>query len=95
MSRSQYRSKTGIISEILDVIMDAGRGGALISSISRRTNLSHYVSIENCQKLVDAGMVKTSKTDKNHIFVVTEKGIQFFHELQKFMEMAKSIQIRF
>jgi predicted transcriptional regulator len=95
ISKLQYRSKIGIISEILGVTMDAGRGGAIISSIARRTNLSHYALIENCQKLIDAGMVKSTSNNKNHIFVVTEKGIQFFQELQKFIEIAQSLKVRF
>lgn len=95
MSKPQYRSKIGIISEILDVTMDAGSGGAIVSLLARRTNLSHYALIENCQKLIDAGMVTSTNNDKNHIFIVTEKGMQFFQELQKFIEIAKSIKVRF
>ncbi|MHB8603536.1 MAG: winged helix-turn-helix domain-containing protein [Nitrosotalea sp.] len=95
MSKQQYRSKLGIISEILGATMDSGRGGAMISSISRRTNLSHYALTENCQKLIDAGMVQSTNNARNHIFVITEKGIQFFQELQKFIEIAQLVKIRF
>jgi predicted transcriptional regulator len=95
MSKQQYRSKIGIISEILGTTMDSGRDGAMISSISRRTNLSHYALTENCQKLIDAGMMQSTTSDKNHIFVITEKGIQFFQELQKFIEIAQSVKMRF
>lgn len=95
MSKQQYRSKIGIISEILGATMDSGRGGAMISSISRRTNLSHYALTENCQKLIDAGMVQSTNNARNHIFVITEKGIQFFQELQKFIEIAQLVKIRF
>jgi len=95
MSKQQYRSKIGIISEILGATMDSGRGGAMISSISRRTNLSHYALTENCQKLIDAGMVQSTTDARNHIFVITEKGIQFFHELQKFIEITQSVKLRF
>lgn len=95
MSKQQYRSKIGIISEILEATMDSGRDGAMISSISRRTNLSHYSLIENCQKLIDAGMVKSTNDKRNHIFVITEKGIQFFQEMQKFIEVAQLVKMRF
>jgi predicted transcriptional regulator len=95
MSKQQYRSKIGIISEILGATMDSGRGGAMISSISRRTNLSHYALTENCQKLIDAGMVQSTTDARNHIFVITEKGIRFFRELQKFIEIAQLVKIRF
>jgi hypothetical protein len=43
----------GIISDILRVTMDFGRQGAIISSIDRRANLSHYTAIEKCQKVVE------------------------------------------
>lgn len=95
MPKPQYRSKMGIISEILGVTMDAGRGGVIISSIARRANLSHYAVTEKCQKLIDAGMMESTSNNRNHTFVVTEKGIQFFQELQKFIEIAQSIKMRF
>ncbi|MGI0087594.1 MAG: hypothetical protein ACREBI_06500 [Nitrosotalea sp.] len=44
MSKHQYRSELGIISDVLSVIIDCGRHGAIISSISRKANLSHYNS---------------------------------------------------
>jgi len=75
--------------------MDGGSSGAMVSSISRRTNLSHYALTENCQKLINAGMVKSTNDARNHIFVVTEKGIEFFHEMQKFIEVAQLAKIRF
>jgi predicted transcriptional regulator len=95
ISKPQYRSEMAIISEILGVTMDGGRGGAIISSIARRANLSHHAVTEKCQKLIDAGMVESISNNRNHTFVVTEKGIQFFQELQKFVEIAQSIKMRF
>jgi len=95
MSKQQYRSKMGIISEILGATMDGGKDGTMISSISRRTNLSHCALTENCQKLIDAGMVQSTNNTRNHIFIITEKGIQFFRELQKFIEIARLVQMRF
>ncbi|HET7337315.1 MAG TPA: winged helix-turn-helix domain-containing protein [Candidatus Nitrosotalea sp.] len=95
MSKQQYRSKMGIISEILGATMDSGKGGAMISSISRRTNLSHCALTENCQKLIDAGMMQSTNDARNHIFVITEKGMQFYRELQKFIEIARLVQMRF
>ncbi len=95
MSKQQYRSEMGIISEILGITMDSGRCGAIISSIARRANLSHYAVIEKCQKLINAGLVESTSTNRNHTFIVTEKGIQFFQELQKFIEIAQSIKVRF
>ena len=95
MSKQQYRSEMGIISEILSVTLDGGKGGAIISSIARKANLSHYATIEKCQKLIDAELVESTNNNRNHTLVVTEKGIQFFQELQKFREIALSIKVRF
>jgi len=75
--------------------MDGGSDGAMISSISRRTNLSHCTLTENCKKLIDAGMVESTNNTRNHIFVITEKGIQFFHEMERFIESAQLVKIRF
>jgi hypothetical protein len=42
MSKQQYRSEMGIMGDILDVTADGGRGGVIVSAISRKANLSHY-----------------------------------------------------
>ena len=93
--KQQYRSELGIISEVLQVVMDCGMQGAIISSIARRANLSHYTAIEKCQKLIDFGLMEFRIDKKSRSFVITEKGIQFYHEMQKFLEIAQEIKIRY
>ncbi len=95
MSKPQYRSEMGIISDVLGVVMERGMQGSIISSIARSANLSHYVAVEKCQKLVGFGLLEYVSNDRNHTFIVTGKGIQFFHEMQKFIEMVQSIKIRY
>ena len=95
MSKRQYRSDLGIISEILSVTMDSGRSGIIISAISRRTNLSHNVAIEKCQRLTDLGLIESKDNQRNRIFVITDKGIQFFQQLREFIENMHGIKIRF
>ncbi len=95
MSKQQYRSEMGIISDVLGVTMDCGKQGAIISSISRRANLSHYTALEKCQKLVDFGLIESIKGKKSRTFVITEKGIQFFREMQKFIEIVQAVKIRY
>jgi predicted transcriptional regulator len=84
-----------MISDILSVIIDGGRQGAIISAISRRANMSHYTAIEKCQKLIDAGLIESSSNNRSRIFVITEKGIQFFQEIKKVIETAQVIKIRY
>lgn len=93
--KQQYRSELGIVSEVLQVTMDCGTQGAIISSIARRANLSHYTAMEKCQKLIDFGLMEPRIDKKSRSFVVTEKGIQFYHEMQKFLEIAQEIKIRY
>jgi len=93
--KQQYRSELGVISEILQVTMDCGMQGAIISSIARRANLSHYTAMEKCQKLIDFGLMELRIDKKSRSFIITEKGIQFYHEMQKFLEIAQEIKIRY
>ena len=95
MSKQQYRSEMGIISDVLGVVMDCGKQGEIISSIARSANLSHYVALEKCQKLVGFGLMESISNNRNRTFIITEKGIQFFHEMQKFIEMVQSVKIRY
>jgi predicted transcriptional regulator len=95
MSKQQYRSEMGIISDVLGVIMDSGKQGSIISSIARNANLSHYTALEKCQKLVGFGLMNSIVDSKNRTFVITEKGILFFHEMRKFIELVESVKIRY
>ena len=74
----QNRTRIKALGEILDVIREAGREGVIISTISRKANLSHYSALEKCSKLVSAGLVKTETIDEKNVFVITEKGFKFF-----------------
>ncbi len=81
-----------MISDILRVTVDCGKQGAIISAISRRANLSHHTAIEKCQKLVDFGLMESAVDKRNRVYIITEKGIQFFQEIQKFIEKSKEVK---
>lgn len=95
MSKQQYRSEMGIIADILGVTMDGGTQGVIVSAISRRANLSHYAVLDKCQKLIDAGLVDSMKDNRNRLFVITEKGIKFFQEFQKFQDLVQAMNLRY
>lgn len=95
MSKQQYRSEMGIIADILDVTMDGGTQGVIVSAISRRANLSHYAVLDKCQKLIEAGLVDSMKDNRNRLFMITEKGIKFFQEFQKFQNLVQSMNLRY
>lgn len=85
----------GIIADILGVTMDGGTQGVIVSAISRRANLSHYAVLDKCQKLIEAGLVDSMKDNRNRLFVITEKGIKFFQEFQKFQTLVQAMNLRY
>ena len=85
----------GIIADILGVTMDGGTQGVIVSAISRRANLSHYAVLEKCQKLIDAGLVESMKDNRNRLFTITEKGIRFFQEFQRFQNIVQLMNLRY
>ncbi len=95
MSKQQYRSEMGIMGDILDVTMDGGRNGIIVSAISRKANLSHYAVLDKCEKLVTAGLVETVKNDRNRVYLMTEKGVIFFQEFQRFQSLVESMNLRY
>lgn len=86
MSKQPYRSEIGMISDISQVAMDYGRQGAIITTIVRRANPSHYTATDKCQKLIDFGLMK-SRADKRSNFLPSQKKeyifTKSFKDLQK------------
>jgi predicted transcriptional regulator len=93
--KQQYRDSLTITRDILQVCMNAGVEGILISKLSQKANLSYNAAMENCQKLIDADIIKSVRNKRNYIFIITEKGIRFFHEIQKFQDTLNKINIRY
>ena len=81
--------------DILDVTMDGGRNGVIVSAISRKANLSHYAVLDKCEKLVEAGLVDSVKNDRNRLFMMTEKGVRFFQEFRRFQSLVESMNLRY
>src|SRR5689334_17895461 len=93
--KNQHRSTLSITRDVLQACMDAGIDGILISKISQKANLSYSTTISCCQKLINANLLRSIKSERNHIFAITEKGIRFFREFQKFHEIVREINIRY
>jgi len=85
----------GIMGDILDVTMEGGRNGVIVSAISRKANLSHYAVLDKCEKLVEAGLVDSIKNDRNRLFLMTEKGVRFFQEFRRFQSLVESMNLRY
>ena len=93
--KQQYRTPLAIMSEVLQIIMDAGISGAIVSEISRKGNLSYYTTVEKCQKLISASLVESVRKERNNVYVITTKGIVFFRELKKFEEITQEMNLRY
>lgn len=94
-SKHQYRTSLGITCDILQACMEAGIDGISVFKISQKANLSHSTVVDNCQRLTNVGIVKTNRIKRKYIFTITEKGIKFFYELEKFQDTIKEINIRY
>ncbi|ABK78495.1 hypothetical protein CENSYa_1886 [Cenarchaeum symbiosum A] len=95
MSKQQYRSEMGIMGDILCVAMEGGRDGVIVSAISRKANLSHYAALDKCEKLVTAGLVDSVRRDRNRIYQITTKGLEFFKEFRRFQSLMESMNLRY
>ena len=95
MSKQQYRSEMGIMGDILDVTLNGGQQGVIVSAISRRANLSHYAVLDKCEKLIEAGLVETKRDDRNRKFSITQKGLEFFQEFKTFRDLLESMNLRY
>ena len=93
--RSKYRSEMGIMGDILDVTMNGGQQGVIVSAISRRANLSHYAVLDKCEKLINAGLVETIRIGTNRKFMITEKGLKVFDEFKNFQNLLESLELRY
>ena len=85
----------GILGDVLDVTMQGGSKGVIISTIARKANLSYYAVLDKCQKLISAELVESTKNDRNRIFIITDKGLSFFEEFRRFQSLVNSMNLRY
>ena len=90
----RYRTGTGIMMDVLNIVKEHGMDGAKISEISRRANISHYAVLEKCQKMINAELLRSITNKRSHIYIITEKGIMFVQQMEKFLTMIQAIGIR-
>ena len=95
MTKKPYRTEIGIVGDILGVTANGGVGGVLVSQITRSANLSHYVALTKCDKLVDAGLVQYNRSGRCKVFMITDKGREFVRELEKFRDLTEKLNLRY
>lgn len=92
MSKQTYRTELEIISKIFESIMEFGSSGRYITEIVRDANLSHRIALEKLNKLMYAGLLKTTQGERSKVYVATEQGIKFYRELENFEELISCIR---
>lgn len=94
MAKSQYRSETAVMHEILAITADGGRYGTNVTNLSLKANLAHCAVIEKCERLIDAGLIEQYVNKRSRIFCMTDKGWMFFKEIDRFQNIACSLKLR-
>lgn len=91
----QNRTRIRSLGDVLHVIREAGREGIVISNISRKANLAHNPALEHCSKLISAGLVGSTIIDKRQVYVITQKGQEFFREYQSFQSLVEPLNLKY
>ncbi len=86
----KYRTNMQIMAQVLDKMQDAGSQGLIISRLTQKANLSHDRLISLTNNLIGSGLITKIQFDGRNCYVITEKGMVFLSEYQKFYEFANS-----
>ena len=86
----KYRTNMQIMTQVLDKMQDAGTQGLIISRLTQKANLSHDRLISLTENLMGSGLITRFEYDGRNTYVITEKGLMFLSEYQKFYDFASS-----
>ena len=86
----KYRTNMQIMTQVLDKMQDAGTQGLIISRLTQKANLSHDRLISLTENLMGSGLITRFEYDGRNTYVITEKGLIFLSEYQKFYDFASS-----
>ena len=74
------------MAQVLDKMQDAGSNGLIISRLTQKANLSHDRLTSLTSNLIGSGLINKIEHDGRNCYVITEKGMIFLSEYQKFYE---------
>ena len=86
----KYRTNMQIMTQVLDKMQDAGTQGLIISRLTQKANLSHDRLVSLTENLIGSGLITKFEYDGRNTYVITEKGLVFLSEYQKFYDFASS-----
>ena len=86
----KYRTNMQIMTQVLDKMQDAGTQGLIISRLTQKANLSHDRLVSLTENLIGSGLITKFEYDGRNTYVITEKGLIYLSEYQKFYDFASS-----
>ncbi len=86
------RSRIRIIADILRILGDSDVG-LKVSELVRKSNVPYVRLTDILDELIKKGMIKQMDSEEGQIYIITEKGIKFLKEYEKFSKFAESFGI--
>ena len=86
----KYRTNMQIMAQVLDKMQDAGSQGLIISRLTQKANLSHDRLTSLTTILIGTRLITKIEYDGRNCYVITDKGMMFLSEYQKFFDFANS-----
>lgn len=91
-----YRSQLRIVADILRVARDycEDDGTVKVSILLRKANLSYSRLTSLLDDLIKKGLLKVEEGDRGPIYRLTQKGIDFLTEYEKFERFARAYGLK-
>lgn len=95
ITKQQFsRKKRGQLDQLIQILEYLRyTNNAIISSIARLTNMSHFSATKNCEKLIKAGLVLRYDTSNNKQYKLTSEGIFFLNNCKNFKDLLSKYQL--
>ena len=90
MIGKMYRNHQQIVADLLVATDQCGQQGIRTTSLLSKANLPHSRLEIFVKNLTGSGLINKIEYDGKNTFVITEKGILFLEEYQKFNNFANS-----
>ncbi len=93
---SSYRSHIRVIADILGVTRDSSmnEGFVRVSVLLRKANLSYSRLMSFINELVDNGLLEEVSIERGSGYRITERGIDFLEEFERFERFTKAYGLK-
>lgn len=85
-----YRNSVRLVGDVLFIINDFGSEGINITQLLTKANISYNRLSRLAKQLISAGLIEEKNRDGRHLYMITQRGIEYLDKYQKFKEMTSS-----